>query len=100
MPFCPVPLSYTLSFPYAQAEALAVQEREPTGKSRAEIAEIWGWFKRTAIFLTGRYCHMARSNKCHMTRVPYYVGSMVPAGIGATLPIGAMVNWHNRQMAL
>ena len=50
MPFCPVPLSYTLSFPYAQAAALAVQEREPTGKSRAEIAEIWGWFKRNAIF--------------------------------------------------
>ena len=50
MPFCPVPISYTLSFPYAQAEALTVQEREPTGKSRAEIAEIWGWLKRNAIF--------------------------------------------------
>jgi hypothetical protein len=50
MPFCPVPLSYTLSFPYAQAEALTVQEREPTGKSRAEIAEIWGWFRRNSIF--------------------------------------------------
>jgi chromosome partitioning protein len=50
MPFCPVPISYTLSFPYAQAEALAVQEREPTGKSRAEIAEIWGWLRRNSIF--------------------------------------------------
>jgi chromosome partitioning protein len=50
MPFCPIPISYTLSFPYAQAAALAVQEREPTGKSRAEIAEIWGWLKRNAIF--------------------------------------------------
>ena len=49
IPFCPTPLSYTLSFPYAQAEALAVQEREPTGKARAEIAEIWGWLKRSAI---------------------------------------------------
>jgi chromosome partitioning protein len=49
IPFCPTPMSYTLSFPYAQAEALAVQEREPTGKSRAEIAEIWGWLKRMAI---------------------------------------------------
>ena len=49
IPFCPMPLSYTLNFPYAQAEALAVQEREPTGKARAEIAEIWGWLKRNAI---------------------------------------------------
>ena len=50
MPFCPAPISYTLSFPYAQAEALSVQEREPTGKARAEIAEIWGWLKRNHIF--------------------------------------------------
>ena len=49
IPFCPTPISYTLSFPYAQAEALAVQEREPTGKARAEIAEIWAWMKRNAI---------------------------------------------------
>jgi len=49
IPFCPTPISYTLSFPYAQAEALAVQEREPTGKARAEIAEIWGWLRRQKI---------------------------------------------------
>jgi chromosome partitioning protein len=50
VPFCPTPISYTLSFPYAQAEALAVQEREPTGKARAEIAEMWAWMKRNSIF--------------------------------------------------
>ena len=50
IPYCPTPISYTLSFPYAQAEALAVQEREPTGKARAEIAEVWGWLKRRAMF--------------------------------------------------
>ncbi len=49
MPYCPTPITYTLSFPYAQAEALAVQEREPTGKARAEIAEVWGWLKRNTI---------------------------------------------------
>lgn len=49
MPYCPTPITYTLSFPYAQAEALAVQEREPTGKARAEIAEVWGWLKRNSI---------------------------------------------------
>lgn len=49
IPNCPVPLTYTLSFPYAQAEALAVQEREPTSKARAEIAEVWSWLRRSAI---------------------------------------------------
>jgi chromosome partitioning protein len=50
IPACPTPLSYTLSFPYAQAEALAVQEREPTSKARAEIAEVWSWMKRKGLF--------------------------------------------------
>lgn len=49
IPNCPTPLTYTLSFPYAQAEALAVQEREPTSKARAEIAEVWSWLRRFAI---------------------------------------------------
>jgi len=49
IPNCPTPLTYTLSFPYAQAEALAVQEREPTSKAQAEIAELWGWLRHSAI---------------------------------------------------
>lgn len=44
------PLTYTLSYPYAQAEALTVQEREPTSKARAEVAEVWSWMKREKIF--------------------------------------------------
>jgi chromosome partitioning protein len=47
---CPDALTYTLSYPYAQAEALALQEREPTSRARAELAEAWGWLKRTGIF--------------------------------------------------
>ena len=49
IPHCPTPLSYTLSYPYAQAEALAVQEREPTSKARAEMAEVWSWLKRKGL---------------------------------------------------
>jgi chromosome partitioning protein len=49
IPACPDALTYTLSYPYAQAEALALQEREPTCKARAELAEAWGWLKRTGI---------------------------------------------------
>ncbi len=46
---CPDALTYTLSYPYAQAEALALQEREPTSKARAELAEVWGWLQRIEI---------------------------------------------------
>jgi chromosome partitioning protein len=49
VPTCPSVLSYTLSYPYAQAEALTVQEREPSGKARAEMAEVWAWLKRTGV---------------------------------------------------
>src|SRR3954447_17413085 len=49
IPTCPSVLSYTLSYPYAQAEALTVQEREPSGKARAELAEIWAWLKRSGV---------------------------------------------------
>ena len=26
------------------------QEREPTSKARAEVAEVWGWLKRKGLF--------------------------------------------------
>ncbi|MHB0730699.1 hypothetical protein ACX4MT_01970 [Roseomonas mucosa] len=46
---CPMALSYTLSYPYAQAESLTVQEREPSSKPRAELAEVWSWLKRSEV---------------------------------------------------
>jgi chromosome partitioning protein len=49
IPYCPTPLTYTLGFPYAQADALAVQEREPTSKARAEVAEVWSWLRRKGV---------------------------------------------------
>lgn len=49
VPACPTALSYTISYPYAQAEALTVQEREPSSKPRAEMAEVWSWLKRENI---------------------------------------------------
>lgn len=46
---CETALSYSLSYPYAQAESLAPQEREPSSKARAELAEVWGELKRAGI---------------------------------------------------
>jgi chromosome partitioning protein len=49
IPVCETALSYSLSYPYAQAESLAPQEREPYSKARAELAEVWGELKRAGI---------------------------------------------------
>jgi chromosome partitioning protein len=49
IPTCETALSYSLSYPYAQAESLAPQEREPSSKARAELAEVWGELKRAGI---------------------------------------------------
>ena len=45
----PTPPSCTLGYTYTQAEALTAQEREPTGKAPAEVAEVWSWMRREKI---------------------------------------------------
>ena len=45
LPICPTALVQLLSHPYASAEGLSAQEREPNSKAAAEIAEVWGWIK-------------------------------------------------------
>ena len=55
---CPTAVSASISYPYAYAEALTPQEREPEGRARAELAEVWGWLQRIAL------------SRCHMTRWP------------------------------
>ena len=42
---CPTAVSASISYPYAYAEALTPQEREPEGRARAELAEVWGWLQ-------------------------------------------------------
>lgn len=43
-PTCPTAITHLMSHPYASAEGLTAQEREPTGKAAREIAEVWDWF--------------------------------------------------------
>jgi chromosome partitioning protein len=49
---CPTAISASVSYPYAYAEGLTPQEREPDGRARAELAELWGWLQREGI-ITG-----------------------------------------------
>ncbi len=46
---CPTAVSASISYPYAYAEALTPQEREPEGRARAELAEVWGWLQRIGL---------------------------------------------------
>lgn len=52
---CPTAISASISYPYAYAEGLTPQEREPEGRARAELAEVWGWLQRSGIMAFGSY---------------------------------------------
>lgn len=45
LPICPTAVTHLVSHPYAAAEGLTAQEREPTSKAAAELAETWEWIK-------------------------------------------------------
>jgi chromosome partitioning protein len=49
---CPTAISASVSYPYAYAAGLTPQEREPEGRARAELAEVWAWLQREG-FVTG-----------------------------------------------
>lgn len=57
---CPTAISSSISYPYAYAEGLTPQEREPEGRARAELAEVWGWLQRSGIMAAGSYKAKAR----------------------------------------
>jgi chromosome partitioning protein len=52
---CPTAISASISYPYAYAEGLTPQEREPEGRARAELAEVWAWLQRDGIIATAPY---------------------------------------------
>ena len=66
---CPTAVSASISYPYAYAEALTPQEREPEGRARAELAEVWGWLQRIGL-VTMPYDKVAPGSKGHMAGVP------------------------------
>ncbi len=60
---CPTAISASVSYPYAYAEGLTPQEREPEGRARAELAEVWGWLQREGIVTSARmpYANLAKA---------------------------------------
>lgn len=45
IPTCPTSITQLVGHPYASAEGLAIQEREPDSKGAREIAAVWEWVK-------------------------------------------------------
>jgi chromosome partitioning protein len=49
LPICPTALTQLVSHPYASAEGMTAQEREPGSKATAELAEVWAWIKKSIL---------------------------------------------------
>jgi chromosome partitioning protein len=43
LPICPTAITQLVTHPYASAEGLTAQEREPEGKAATELGEVWKW---------------------------------------------------------
>jgi chromosome partitioning protein len=43
LPICPTALTQLVTHPYASAEGLTAQEREPDSKAAAELGAVWQW---------------------------------------------------------
>ena len=67
---CPTAISASVSYPYAYAEGLTPQEREPEGRARAELAEVWAWLQRSGIMTAMSYDIMVSRNTDHLDVVP------------------------------
>ena len=56
---CPTAISASISYPYAYAEGMTPQEREPGGRARAELAEVWAWLQRSGLMTSVSYDALA-----------------------------------------
>jgi chromosome partitioning protein len=45
LPVCPTAITQLVGHPYASAEGLCIQEREPGSKGAKEVAAVWEWAK-------------------------------------------------------
>ncbi|MBS5905266.1 AAA family ATPase [Roseomonas mucosa] len=67
---CPTAISASISYPYAYAEGLTPQEREPEGRARAELADVWGWLQRSGIMAVGSYDTVASAPDVPQAEAP------------------------------
>ena len=46
LPICPTAITQLVTHPYASAEGLTAQEREPASKAAVELGEVWKWLRQ------------------------------------------------------
>lgn len=46
---CPTTISASVSYPYSYADLMTPQEREPEGRARAELADVWAWLQKEGV---------------------------------------------------
>jgi len=67
---CPTAISASIAYPYAYAEGLTPQERDPEGRARAELAEVWAWLHRSGIMAIAPYDNVASVSSDHLVIAP------------------------------
>jgi len=93
---CPTAVSASIAYPYAYAEGLTPQERDPEGRARAELADVWAWLQRECIVATRSYDNLAIKShgRCasiggeHSAALPDGPSALVPFDQPATSPQG------------
>ena len=85
---CPTAVSASISYPYAYAEALTPQEREPEGRARAELAEVWGWLQRIGLLTTMPADNSAKGSQGRLTKGPLDASARRPLGTPARMSKG------------
>ena len=83
---CPTAVSASIAYPYAYAEGLTPQERDPEGRARAELADVWAWLQRECIMAAGSYDKMAIKPHGRRARVGSGHPAVLPDGPGALVP--------------
>jgi len=84
---CPTAVSASIAYPYAYAEGLTPQERDPEGRARAELADVWAWLQRECIVATGSYDTLAATPHGPVASVRGGRLAALPDGHGAVVPV-------------
>lgn len=67
---CPTAVSASISYPYAYVEGLTPQEREPEGRARAELADVYAWLQCVGVMAKGSYDTVALVSDDMRTKRP------------------------------
>ena len=98
---CPTAVSASIAYPYAYADGLTPQERDPEGRARAELADVWAWLQRESIMATRSYDKVAAAPHGRTASTGGDHPSNLPDGPGALLHFDQAIissQYHNEKL--